>query len=104
MIILRLLSGVFLLAATLALIAGATRAQLGAPNALLTPFLSQLAQSAPGILATIEKSISAAHPLLWDPVLKSFLKLPAWVSLGGIGVLLGWMGRRRHQRINVFTN
>jgi len=35
---------------------------------------------------------------------KSFLRLPAWVSLGAIGIILGWLGRRRRQRINVFTN
>lgn len=104
MLILRVLSGLFLLAATLALIAGATRVQLGAPDALFTPLLTQIAQSSPGLLQTMESSVSRVHPLLWDPILKSLLGLPAWASLGGIGMIFGWLGRRRHQRINVFTN
>ncbi|MGB3721038.1 MAG: hypothetical protein DIU63_05600 [Proteobacteria bacterium] len=104
MLFLRALSGLFLLAATLALIAAATRVQLGTPDALFAPFLSQIAQSSPGLIQTMEKSISGIHPLLWDPIVKSFLRLPAWVSLGAIGIILGWLGRRRRQRINVFTN
>lgn len=104
MLVLRILSGVFLLAAALALIAEATYAQLGVPGAPFTPVLTQLAQSVPAILKTLEQGTVSVHPLLWDPVLKSILQLPAWISLGSLGLMLGWLGRRRHRRISVFTN
>lgn len=104
MLILRILSGVFLLAATLALIAEATRAQLGVPGAPFTSVMTQLAEVAPAVLQGIEKWVRGVHELLWDPVLQSILQLPAWISLGSIGLILGWIGRRRYQRINVFTN
>jgi hypothetical protein len=100
---LRFLSGLFLLVASIALISEATRAQQGVPGAPFTPFLSQLMESAPQTLAGLQRSLRNVHPALWDPVMKSVLSAPAWVSLGGVGLVLGWLGRRR-RRINVFTN
>lgn len=103
-ITIRILGGLFILVATLALIAEATRAQLGVPGAPLTPLLVQLTESAPQFLRALERSTSSIHPLLWDPVVKSILALPAWILLGSIGLILGWLGRRRRRQINVFTN
>lgn len=101
---LRILSGLFLLAATLLLISEATRAQLGVPGAPFTPLSTQLAQSAPVLLRAIQKAVGSVHPLLWDPALTSVLAVPAWITLGSLGLILGWLGRRRYQRISVFTN
>ncbi len=104
MLILRILSGLFLLAAAIALISEATRAQLGVPGAPFTPLLTQLAESTPVLLRSVEKMVRNLHGYLWDPMLVSILQLPAWVSLGSAGLILGWLGRRRDQRIRVFTN
>lgn len=104
MLILRILSGLLLLAAAFALIAEATRAQLGVPGAPFTPVLVQLAETAPVILQAMEEGTRSLHALLWDPVVKSILQLPAWVSLGSLGIVLGWLGRRRYRKVNVFTN
>ncbi len=104
MLILRILSGIFLLAAALALIAEVTNAQLGIPGAPWTPVYKQLAETAPVALKVMQQGVSKLHPMLWDPVLLSILRLPAWISLGSIGVVLGIFGRRRYQRIRVFTN
>lgn len=101
--VLRFFSGLFLLAATLALISEVTRAQLGVPSAPFTPVLTQFAESAPTLLAALQRNLQKVHPLVWDPMLKSVLQAPAWISLGAIGLALGWFGRRRRQ-INVFTN
>jgi len=100
----RILSGLFLLAATLLLISEATRAQLGVAGAPFTPLMVQLAQSAPALLKSMQKAVGGVHPLLWDPLLTSILAVPAWITLGSIGLLFGWLGRRRHERISVFTN
>ncbi len=101
--VLRFFSGLFLLAATLALISEATRAQLGVPGAPFTPLLTQFSEAAPVLLAALQRNLSKLHPFVWDPMVRSFLLIPAWISLGVIGVLLGWFGRRRRQ-IRVFTN
>lgn len=37
--------------------------------------------------------LSALHPQLWDPVILTFLSLPAWLLLGLPGVILAWMCR-----------
>ena len=100
----RILSGLFLFVATLALIAEATRAQLGVPGAPFTPLLAQLTEAAPQALRAVERSTRNVHPLLWDPALTSILALPAWIGLGSIGLILGWLGRHRRRSINVFTN
>src|SRR5690606_9410565 len=99
MLILRILSGFFLLCATLALISEATRAQLGLPGAPFTPVIDQLAASAPKLLRSIEEGTRSLHVLLWDPVLRSLLAVPAWISLGALGLVFGWLGRRRRQQI-----
>ncbi len=101
--VLRFFSGLFLLAATLALISEATRAQLGIPDAPFTPVLSQLTESAPTLSAALQRNLQKVHPLLWDPVVRSLLLIPGWVTLGVIGLILGWFGRRRRQ-VSVYTN
>ena len=35
------------------------------------------------------------HPLLWDPVLLSLTRMPAWAVGIGVGVLLLWAGQKR---------
>jgi hypothetical protein len=45
----------------------------------------------------------ATHPLVWDPVIKTVLQVPASVAFCGLGVLALWIGRRR-RRTNIFAN
>ena len=46
----------------------------------------------PLLQAFIQQKI---HPLLWDPVLLHILMLPTWAILGGLGLLLFYLARRR---------
>jgi hypothetical protein len=50
--------------------------------------------------AAIERHVA---PFLWDPVTTTVLLLPAWVVIGGLGVLLYLLGYRR-KKLDVFTN
>jgi hypothetical protein len=101
---LRFVAGLFLLAAVIALVSDVTRAQSGMAGALSTPLLKHLTDFAPSSLAAAQRIIqNSTHPLVWDPVVKSFLTLPAWASLGAIGLLLAYAGRRRH-RVNIYSN
>ena len=36
-----------------------------------------------------------AHPLLWDPVMTSLLRLPIWLALAVVGLLFLRMAQRR---------
>ena len=50
----------------------------------------------PGSLAGLKPMVEPyARGLLWDPLTVSFLAAPAWSVLGGIGVLLLFLGRKR---------
>ena len=44
----------------------------------------------------IERQI---HPLLWDPVLLTFLRLPNWLVLGVLGLFLLWLAQPRRAQI-----
>jgi len=100
----RFIASLFLLVAVIALVSDLTRAQLGAAGAPFTPMLKYVGDFAPSSLAGAQRAVqNNIHPFVWDPVLKSLLSLPAWASLGTIGLVLAYVGRRR-RRVNIFTN
>ena len=105
MTVLRFIGGLFLLVAVIALTTDYTRAEAGAM--LVPPFASLLnhwSDLAPQSLDAAKRAVeSRAHPLLWDPVIRSVLALPAWASLGAIGLIFAWLGRPR-RRIDIFAN
>ena len=47
----------------------------------------------PGAYLIASVRISALEPQLWDPVILTFLSVPAWLLLGLPGVILSWMCR-----------
>lgn len=54
--------------------------------------------AAPGSLVTTQIRIERyLAPWLWDPMLVTLLKLPAWLLIGLPGGLLAWLGRPRKQ-------
>ena len=101
---LRFIAGLFLLAAVIALVSDVTRLQSGTGGASFTPLLKHFSDFAPSSLASAQRAVqNRIHPFAWDPVLKSVLSLPAWASLGAVGLLLAYAGRRR-RRVNIYTN
>jgi hypothetical protein len=105
MTVLRFIGSLFLLAAVIALTADFTRADPA--GTALPPFASLLkhwSDLAPQSLAAAQKVVEARiHPLLWDPLIRSVLALPAWASLGTVGLIFTWLGRPR-RRIDIFAN
>jgi len=56
-------------------------------------------QLAPGARDAMGQSVqTTVHPLLWDPVITTFLAWPGWAVLGGIGIVLMVIGRSRTPR------
>ena len=100
---LRFLGGLFLLIATLILVADITNSG-GAVAAGLTVSLARhWANLAPSVLAGAQKSVQAVSPALWDPVLKTVLAVPAWALFAVLGATFAWLGRRR-RRFNIYRN
>jgi hypothetical protein len=51
---------------------------------------------APEVLVSLKTLVAEnIHPLAWDPLLVSLMKLPGWLLLGGPGVFLIWFFRDR---------
>jgi hypothetical protein len=103
MTVLRFIGGLFLLFAVIALTTDFTRAEASGALAFAS-LLDHWSELAPQSLAAAQKTVQGrAHPLLWDPVIRSLLALPAWASLGAVGLIFAWLGRPR-RRIDIFAN
>jgi hypothetical protein len=83
------LSGLFSLAgAFAALVIDGTRSLAGG-RVILTPLSDLLVQR----IGMIERGALSLHPLLWDPIATTLLRLPLWIALGLAGVLLLQLAR-----------
>jgi hypothetical protein len=100
---LRFLGGFFLLIGAVILIADFTNARGSLAGGLTVSLARHWAGLAPTTLAASQKAIQSTSPLLWDPLVKSVLAVPAWLLFGCIGTTLTWIGRRR-RRVNIYTN
>lgn len=104
MTVLRFLAGLCLIAALIAFVADATRPLSGLGRFAPTTLGQLWEEAAPTSLAAARTAISrSVSPAAWSTLSALMLKLPTFIVLGVIGVLLGWLGRRR-RRINVYTN
>ncbi len=100
---LRFLGGMFLLLSAVILIADYTNARGALAPGLTVSMARHWASLAPTTLAAAQKSIQSVSPLLWDPLARSLLAIPAWALFAAIGGLFAWFGRRR-RRVNIFVN
>jgi hypothetical protein len=100
---LRFVSSVFLLVAAVILVADLTHARTAvAPSAWIS-LAKHWSLLAPQSLAAAQRSLQATSSLLWDPLVKSLLAVPAWLVFASLGAACGYAGRRR-RRVNIFTN
>ena len=86
--LLRLVGLLSLAGAFAALVIDGTRSLAGG-RVMLTPLSDLFAQR----IGLIERGASSLHPVLWDPVATTLLRLPLWLSLGLLGVLLLQLAR-----------
>lgn len=101
---LRFLAFLFLLVATIALVADATPAFHGISAFRPTPFSEHIAELAPHSLGEVRKAVSETlHPAVWEYGLGVLIELPTFLLFGLLGGFAAYAGRRR-QRINVFAN
>lgn len=100
---LRFLGGLLLLLAVVILVADITNSGGSPLSGLTISTAKHWAGLAPSLLAATQKSVQAISPILWDPLLKSLLAIPAWGVFASFGALLTYLGRRR-RRINIYTN
>ena len=103
MLVLRFIGSLFLLGAVIALTSDLSRpSRPGAP--MFTSIHKHWADFAPQTLAAAQKSVETrTHRLVWDPGIRSVLAIPAFVSFGGLAVLMLYAGRPR-RRVEIFMN
>ena len=103
-LVLRMLARVLLLLAVVALIYDGTRTLAGGSGLVLTSFAEHVHTVLPTALETLRSAVVRyTRPFVWDTVLVRVLRLPAWLLLAVLGLVLAWIGRKR-QRVRVFVN
>jgi hypothetical protein len=66
----------------------------------LTPFSALLGARVPSLQQAVVRNI---HPLLWDPVMTTFLRLPVWLVLAATGLMLLRLARRKAPAVGYST-
>ncbi len=100
---LRFLGGLLLLIAVVILVADITNARGSLASGLAVSTAKHWSSLAPVSLASSQKSAQSVNAILWDPILKSLLAIPAWSLFAMLGSLFAYIGRRR-RRVNIYTN
>ena len=96
------LVAVVVLFGAIALVADLTRSTTGVATSF-TPVVGHWKGIAPDSLKGAQDRVVAVHPVLWSQVAGRILLLPTWLVLGGLGITLGYLGRRQ-RRANIFIN
>ena len=96
--LLRVLGFLILAAGFVGLVIDGTRS-IANSQVILTP-MGELAFSLfPRSFPLLEPAVTRLSPVLWDPVVRTLLLLPASVAGFALGALLLWLGRRRPEPI-----
>lgn len=91
--------GLWLLGLALILLVIDGTRMLAANAFVMTPLAETWDNLLPETLAGLEALlVQNLHPALWDPTLTTILAWPGWVVFGVAGLLLAFIGRRRHRR------
>ena len=104
MLVLRFIGALFLLGAVITLTSDLSRAGRPAQAPVFTSLLRHWTNFAPQSLKAAQTSVQTKmHPALWDPVIRSVLSVPAWISMVVLAILSFWAGRPR-RRVEIFVN
>jgi len=101
---LRFLAGLFLLAAAIVLASDVTKPLAGTAAFVPTSLARHWQETAPKSLAAAKSAVTQrAGNFAWDGVVGQVLRMPSFALLGGLGVLCGYLGRRR-RKVEIFVN
>ena len=102
--LLRFIARPLLLVAVVALVYDGTRTLAGGSGLVVTSLAEHWQSFFPSSLELVRGLVTKrVHPAIWDGGLVRVLRLPSWLVIGAIGLLLAWIGRKRH-RVNVYIN
>lgn len=100
--VLRVLAAGFLALALVLLVSDGT-VMLAADSFVFTPLSITIASLFPGALDSVQTTLAALHPLLWDPTITTLLSWPGWAVTGVLGLALAIAGRSpsRHTIVSI---
>ena len=102
--LLRFIGALFLLGAVIALTSDLSRTGRPPQAPVFTSFLKHWSDFAPQSLKAAQTSVQTrTHPVVWDPIIRSLLSIPAWISLVAVAISSFWAGRPR-RRVEIFVN
>lgn len=102
--LLRMVARPLLLIAVVALVYDGTRTLAGGSGIVVTSLIEHWQTLFPGSLEVSKQFIvRRVSPALWDGGLLKVLRMPSWLVIGFVGLILAWIGRKRH-KVNVFMN
>lgn len=93
------LVALFALAAGFAVLVIDGTRSIAANQIVMTPFGETFATFFPKQFAALQPMATALDPLLWDPLLRTFFRLPTWLVLTVFGTILFWLARRPRPKI-----
>ncbi len=104
MFLFRWLGGWSILVGIIALVNDVTQSYQSGAKLAFASLGKDWSALSPSSLGALQAGIEGhVHPALWDPVLLTALKTPAFAVFGVLGVLLYGFGLYR-RRVNVFAN
>ncbi len=103
-ILMRFLAALFALFALISFASDVSRPAVEGPGPGKMSLLQHLQSLAPTFVAALQRTIeNATGAFVWDPLLTSFLSLPAWLLFLLFAVGAGFLGRPR-RRVRIFVN
>ena len=103
-ILMRFLAALFALFALLSFASDISRPAVDGQGPGTMSLLQHLQSLAPTFVAALQRTIeNATGTFVWDPLLTSFLSLPAWLLFLLFAVGAGFLGRPR-RRVRIFVN
>jgi hypothetical protein len=100
----RMLAYPLLLLAAVALITDVTRTTSGDAGLVVTSLAEHWRAIAPAAFEAARTAVTRrVGSWMWDPMILGMLRLPGWLALGGLALLLRYVARRR-RTVNVFAN
>lgn len=100
----RFLAALFALFALISFASDISRPAIDGQGPGTMSLLQHLQSLAPTFVAALQRTIeNATGAFVWDPLLTSFLSLPAWLLFLLFAVGAGFLGRPR-RRVRIFVN